>query len=276
MLRQGLLTVIPLGLLLAAVVAVAVGGVGPVLGPGRCEDGSLGLVRVAGEDRPWRSEQEPDNGGARQNRITLRCGDVLDVRLEPGDVNHVAGGGYRAEVYDRYPEFGSTPADDWPDPPGSTRRYTIPVFVPAGAPLDGNTEHWGPIFTQLKGRHGGSPVRSLTLKRDRFYSDSSIGGRFDLGPIRRDGWTTFSITTTLSPDPDVGGVQIERDGEILVPWRNLATMETYWEEDCSCRRDDPVYLKVGLYADSDWDRPFHLAFGDVTVEAVAPPPATPR
>lgn len=251
--------------------------------PGTCR--SLGESRVGGNG--WRSEQEPDNAGVRQDRIRATCahpgsGDdpqrpagagVLEVRLEPGDVNAVAGGGHRAEVYDRYPALGSTPADRWPDPPGSTRRYTVPVFVPEAPPADPSGELWGPIFTQLKGRHGGSPVRSLTLRRGRFYSDSSIAGRFDLGPVRPGRWATFEITETLSPDAAVGGVEIRRDGEVVVPWRHVATMETYWAEECRCRRTDPVYLKVGLYADSRWRASFRLAFGPVRVERAAPPRA---
>jgi hypothetical protein len=239
--------------------------------PGGC--GTLGRSSVAGTG-PWHSEQEPDHGGARMDRIRLVCahGGTMDVRLRPGDHNIVSGtNGYRAEVYGRYGPSGAAPAAEWPDPPGATRRYTVPVYVPANHPVDASGRLWGPIFTQLKGRYGGSPVRSLAFKRDRFYSDSSIGGRFDLGPIARGAWTTFAITETLSPDPRVGGVQIARDGRIVVPWRHVATMETYTNAGCGCRRIDPVYLKVGLYADARWDEPFDLAFGDVTVKAVAPP-----
>lgn len=201
------------------------------------------------------------------NRPT--SGPVLDAWIKPGDHNVASGtNGYRAECYSRYASTGSVPPASWPDPPGSTRRYDIAFRLdPQHFHLHESSSLWGPIVLQLKSHDGGSPVRSIELRADRWYSASSVAGRYDLSSAKADGtWQRFTITTTWSSDPTVGGVQIERNGKVLVPWRHLATTDTK-----GGKGDDPVYVKAGIYDTAADTTEQRVQVGPLTVTAVEPP-----
>lgn len=183
-------------------------------------------------------------------------GNVMRVELRPGDVWR-DGDGYtapRAEVYARHAVPGATPADRWPDPPGSERWYDLTVLVPTGHQF-ATDARWLTI-TQWKGYRGGGPPLALEVKRGDFVLGGRRGGHVGLGVIRPGHWTRFTVGIQYAVD---GWVEVHRDGVSVLPRRTVASI------DLIDGRPDPVYLKQGIYRDTAWTVPHVLYFGPTKV-----------
>jgi hypothetical protein len=226
----------------------------------------------------WTAVQEPTG----QDRVELgpAPGDPLDPERPQGPVMHVsirAGdvtttSGYmasRVEVMGRtaWP-MSTTPAASWPDPVGATRWYAFNLFVPSDFPTTQDAK-WL-VLTQWKGLRGGSPPVAIEIKRDALRLG---GARTNAGDVPNDGnlgrltkgqWTRLVIGMRLSPDPDVGWVQVYRDGVDQLGRISLATM------DRDASGVDPIYLKQGLYRDAKWSVDQELYFGPVEIADSAP------
>lgn len=189
----------------------------------------------------------------------------LDPRARYANGEYVVG---RVEVYGRHAEPGDTPAEQWPDPPGSTRWYTFSLYVPPGWQTTTGKE-WV-VLTQWKGFKGGSPPLSIETKRQQLR----LGGpRTNAGDIAGDGllgdlvpgeWTTLTVGIHFSTSKDEGWVEVDRDGETVVPKTSVATM------DVINGKPDPIYLKQGLYQDASWTATHILYASEVTVTDTKP------
>ena len=220
----------------------------------------------------WQSVQQPDGA----ERITVTdapgqssdpakpVGKVMRAVVEPGDTTLT--GSYsapRSEVLGRaaYP-MSSTPADRWPDSPGSERWYAFNLYVPSDFPTATDTR-WL-TFTQWKGYRGGSPPIALEVKRDRFRlggtrANAGLIAQQDLGPIRKGYWTRFVVGMRVTPDTNAGWVEVWRDGVRMARQEHVSTMDTIDGQP------DPTYLKQGVYRDSAWSVTQALSFSPMEV-----------
>ena len=218
----------------------------------------LGTQRVTTTDAPG-DPGSPFRPSGKVMRVELRAGDLTNTG------GHIAP---RAEVYGRWMK-SSVPAEGYPDPAGSVRWYAFSLYVPADFPTATDTT-WLTL-TQWKGQFGGSPPVALEIKR----GDLRVGGArgyslptANLGPLNKGGWTRVVVGMKLSPDPDIGWIEVYRDGEQKVVRTPLATMDRL--QDGS---PDPVYLKQGLYRSSRWNVTQVLYFSSLGVYPESTNPA---
>lgn len=265
----------PLLLATGVVAALAVGCV-PVDGTSvvatrqASGDGASGVLfttdyeHAATVEDVWGHVQVPDEDGERlSDRITIAPsptsdGRVLRVELREGDVHESSGyEANRAEVYDRHASPGSsTPPDEWPDPVGSVRWYDFTVYLPDDFET-AEDSRWLDL-TQWKGFRGGSPALALEVKRNQLRLGGSEGSG-SLGRLPKGEWTHLTFGMRWSPDPDVGWVEVWRDGEREVERTPTATMREVDGEP------DPVYLKQGIYRSQKWTGTHVAYFGPLTI-----------
>jgi hypothetical protein len=192
---------------------------------------------------------------------------VMRVELRPGDLTDTGGQlAPRAEVYARAARPLLTPAEEWPDPPGSERWYVFDLFVPAEFPTA--TDSTWLTLTQWKGHHVGRPPFTLEVKRQNLRIGGKRAGALpsqDLGPLAKGRWTSLVVGMKLSPDPATGWIEVHRDGELRLPRTPLATLQTWWG------RTDPVYFKQGLYRSAKWNVTQVLYFSPVRIYDAMPP-----
>jgi hypothetical protein len=219
----------------------------------------------------WQAEQEPNAPGAsgplQTARITVTTapGSITDpyrpstkvmrVELrpkqntsivgadEPND-GDVQGSKYnRAEVYARHAVPGSTPAEKWPDPVGSTRWYGWSTYIPTDFVNAPSNAYWFD-FLQLKGFRGGSPPMAMELHSGKvaFKVNDSY---YTVGPMDKGTWVRYVVGVKLATDT-TGWVQVYRNGKQVVNQSNLSTM------DIVNGAVDPIYLKQGIYRSGDW------------------------
>jgi hypothetical protein len=193
-------------------------------------------------------------------------GNVLRAELRAGELTNT--GGYvapRAEVFGRYPTKSafSTAPTLWPDPVNSVRWYAFDLYVPADFPTATDTKWF--TLTQWKGLNGGSPPVALEIKRSNLRVGGTRGALLptggDLGALRKGGWTHLVVGMRLSPDPDVGWIEVYRDGVQKYARTPLATM------DVINGQPDPIYLKQGIYRTTAWTVTQVLFFSPVKVYA---------
>lgn len=193
------------------------------------------------------------------------------LRFELGPDEKFDSSGYiasRAEVYGRQAVPASTtPADEWPDPAGSTRWYQFDVFLPEDFPTATDTS-WL-VLAQWKGLHGGSPPIAIEVNRDRLRlggaraNQGLVPNGGDLGTIDRGAWTRLQVGLTFSTTSATGGVEVWRDGVPVLDRLPLATL------DLVDGITDPVYLKIGLYRDPNWETTHVAYFSPVLVTSGA-------
>jgi len=199
----------------------------------------------------WQVEQEfaPD----RLQLVDDAHGRVLRAEVRPGDV---ASGGNRAEVYARHASPRETPADQWPDPVGSTRWYGFDLYVPADFVTDPTGTVWFSL-TQWKGRDGAQPAIALEIKRDRMEM-AGASGRNDLGPIKKGQWERIVVGVHIDPT-SAGWVEVYRDG---VPALARTSRPTTTLVN---GLPDPIYFKQGVYRSAAWTVTHVLEYGPVTI-----------
>jgi hypothetical protein len=210
----------------------------------------------------WQAEQEPAT-----DRISVvsghagRPGAAMRVELRPGDVTNT--GGYlanRAEVYGRHASPRTTPADQWPDPVGSTRWYSFDLFVPADFTFDVLGTQWFTL-TQWKGLDSGSPPIALEIKRDHLDL-GGVSGRQNLGLVKRGVWETITVGVHFQPNSS-GWVEVYRDGQQALPRTYRATMNLRTLD--GVQQVDPSYLKQGIYRTTAWVVTHVLYFGPMRI-----------
>jgi hypothetical protein len=199
----------------------------------------------------WQQEEEqaPD----RLTLVDTDHGRVLRAEVRPGDV---ASGGNRTEVWGRHAPSHGTPADQWPDPVGSTRWYGFDVFVPSDFVTDSTGLVWFSL-TQWKGRDGGQPAIALEIKRDRLEM-AGASARNDLGPIKRGQWERIVVGVHIDPTT-AGWVEVYRDGVQALARTNRPTT-TYVNG-----LPDPIYFKQGIYRSPSWTITHTMDFGPVSI-----------
>ena len=145
----------------------------------------------------------------------------------------------------------------------STRWYHISVLFPEGFQTATDTKWF--TFTQWKGERGGSPPIALEVKRDRLRLGGTrtnaglVPGGGDLGPLRPGRWTDITVGMRLSPDPQSGWVEVWLDDQVALPRTAVATM------DLVGGTVDPIYLKQGIYRDSQWQCTHVLYLADARI-----------
>lgn len=163
------------------------------------------------------------------------------------DVARVGEFSYRAEVRDgtliynsERSEFSNGPGDcEGHKYSEGDETWTAFSWYPAQLP---RYESWSNL-AQFKEPHGGPPPVSVTLAdgdvifRARYNTGVK---RWNLGPIERGQWNDFVIHMKSSSDPNVGFVEVYRQGELVVPRTAARTMEP---------GSKPLFLAVGHYRD---------------------------
>jgi hypothetical protein len=199
----------------------------------------------------WQQEEEqaPD----RLTLVDTDHGRVLRAEVRPGDV---ASGGNRTEVWGRHAPSHGTPADQWPDPVGSTRWYGFDLRLADDFATDPTGLVWLSL-TQWKGVAGGQPAIALEVKRDRLQL-AGASARNDLGPIKRGQWEHIVVGVHFDAT-DAGWVEVYRDGAQALPRTNRATTTLV------NGAPDPTYFKQGIYRSSAWTVPHVALFGPVTI-----------
>lgn len=238
----------------------------------------------------WVGEQEPEVAGIPQRgRIRLvgadevpgsgaarPAGGAIRFELRPFEPAGGAPGGdvtttgsqqaNRAEVWGRSPlSQASTPTPDWPDPPGSTRWFSFPLYVPEDFQF-AEDDKWLTL-TQWKGYRGGSPPVALELRRKDLYLKTESGGS-RLGRLVPGEWTHLTIGIRFSLSEQQGWVEVVRDGRTVLPRRSAVTAQEVRGEVT------PSYLKQGIYRTTRWQTTHVAWFGD-TVVGEEPPPGLP-
>ena len=219
----------------------------------------------------WQAEQEPNAPGAsgplQTTRITVTTAPgsdtdpyrpptkVMRVELRPKqdtalvgaddpDDGDVQGRKYnRAEVYARHAVPGSTPAEKWPDPVGSTRWYGWSTYIPTDFTKAPSNAYWLD-FVQWKGYRGGSPPMAMELHSGNValkLNDSY----YKVGALAKGTWVRYAVGVKLATDT-TGWVQVYRNGERIVHQANVSTM------DLLKGAADPIYLKQGIYRSGQW------------------------
>lgn len=224
------------------------------------------IVVVDEDEVPGAGVYKPENGAM---RVELR---PYESRVGAADGDVQESGTYRAnraEVYGRVPEsMGGTPAEQWPDPVGSTRWYAFSLYVPEAFETATNTD-WLAL-TQWKGLHGGSPPLAVEIKRDGLRlggartNQGLVPNDGDLGALDKGEWTYIMVGIRFSTDPELGWVEVHRDGALVLPRVTMSTMDI-WSGTGDDAAADPIYLKQGIYRGGDWQTTAVLFFGPTIV-----------
>jgi hypothetical protein len=210
-----------------------------------------GYDGLASADDVWQYEQE-----AAADRIQLvdrAPGRVMRVEVRPGDV---VSGGNRNEVYARHAATHTTPADQWPDPIGSTRWYGFDLYLPNDFVSDPTGLVWLSL-TQWKGARGGQPAIALEVKRENLEL-AGASARNLLGPIKRGQWERIVVGVHFAAT-NAGWVEVYRDGALALPRTYRATTTLVDGQP------DPTYLKQGIYRSATWTVTHVAEFGPVSI-----------
>jgi hypothetical protein len=208
-------------------------------------------AHAAGPGDVWQREEEA--GTDRLTVVDSDRGRVLRAEVRPGDV---ASGGNRSEVWGRHAPSHTTPADQWPDPIGSTRWYGFDLRLANDFATDPTGLVWLSL-TQWKGVAGGQPAIALEVKRDHLQL-AGASARNDLGLIKRGQWERIVVGVHFDAT-DAGWVEVYRDGAQALPRTNRATTTLV------NGAPDPTYFKQGIYRSSAWTTPHVALFGPVTI-----------
>lgn len=200
----------------------------------------------------WQVEQTPDDSTGTEVPERLRMVTGVDVpgsgskkpvavyraEIQEGDS---FGDDERAECYDRH-GGGGTPAEDWPDPPGSTRWYGFNILIPSGFNFAEDTK-WR-VVTQWKGFMSGSPPVALEIKRQTFelVVKNESARHLLLDSISTDTWYRLEIGIKFETD-QTGWVRVFLDGEEVLEETASQTLDLDGTDPV------PSYLKQGIYRD---------------------------
>ncbi len=240
-------------------------------------------------DAGWQVYQKPRNpypSGPLLDRITMYTGSsipgngtrpktAIRVELKPGDVQTIQTNGnvrHASELYALHSSNSNATADKWVMAPGKEVWFHVPFMLDASYQPFTDSSDWI-AFMQFKGQWGGSPPTGLEAHLDRLTIDGT-SGRHDLGALPIGTWTDLIIGMKMSPDKNIGWIQVERDGKMVLPRTSRATMgyDINKNGTNSSPVADPVYLKQGMYRTGshesdaiDWFGPMKVAYnrGDV-------------
>ncbi len=160
-------------------------------------------------------------------------------RFEVGDGDVSPWGGERNEIKQR--------DSDKVYPRGSERWFGYSVLLPSSFPRDdqGLRNDWT-AFSGWKTveTHGSGPAAINMQTGDDQLSlkhASSPSHYLWRSPVVRDRWQRFVVRIKFDPDPNVGFVEMWKDGQLVLPKTYTSTMETY------NGYVDPTYSKIGYY-----------------------------
>jgi hypothetical protein len=198
-------------------------------------------------------QQEEEAGSDRLTIVDSDRGKVLRAELRVGDV---VSGGNRAEVYGRHAPSHTTPADQWPDPIGSTRWYGFDLRLASDWATDPTGLVWLSL-TQWKGVNGGQPAIALEVKRDHLEL-AGASARNDLGVIKPGQWERIVVGVHFDAT-NAGWVEVYRDGAMALARTSRPTTTLVNGQP------DPTYFKQGIYRSSGWAVTHVAEYGPVSI-----------
>ena len=254
-------------------------------------------IRVSVDNRLWRGDAETGDLSQWSKRTyncrvdgvlyhdNGHCRERIQVVDSPTSGPH-SRYAYRFEVRDGdYSRYGgernevkqTDAAKQYPR--GSHRFFGYSVMLPDTFPLDnqGVANDWSALSSWKTVETHGSGAAALNMQTggERLSLKHASDPAYYLWrfPLTRGVWHRFVVRVRFHPDPDVGFVELWRDGERVLPKTYASTLEPM------NGYADPAYSKIGYYRNAAIPGTSAVYIDDYTVgtsyQAVAPPRSEP-
>ena len=229
-------------------------------------------IRPAAETNPIQWSGNFDTGDTSQ--WDLETAKKYSLTVSDGGAGHPTAGRFEVRDGDTPVDSGERSEADAPDwtnvSDGDERWYDFSMMFDKSFPVPTSfcdPMQWHPANSDGSAADG-SPQLNLQCGSDDMLSlEVGKDTLLPIGSLDRGVWHHYLLHVKFSKDPNVAFQEMYRDGQVVIPKTSgiEANMET-----------PKLYLKIGIYRDSDNDGPMIVWHDDMTIYTSAPAsPATP-